>query len=112
MDSRINTMRHFQRAGLPRDQVAGLGLFALLVPQDMAYAELAGLPAITSIYITFVCLARAYSRTGIETRIAGDIGRNDTCAQAIGDFAIAYADQTESDYHALVEAVKSGHLPA
>jgi uncharacterized protein (DUF2252 family) len=49
-----------------------------------------------------LCLARAHARTGEETDIAGYIGKNDNFAQAIGDFAIAYADQTESDYQALV----------
>ena len=33
-----------ERAGRPKDVVAGLVLTALLVPQGMAYAELAGLP--------------------------------------------------------------------
>ena len=35
---------------LRRDLVAGLVLTTLLVPQGMAYAELAGLPAITGLY--------------------------------------------------------------
>ena len=58
------------------------------------------------------CLARAHARTGDETSIAGYIGKNDTFAEAIGDFAVAYADQTEHDYEALVEAVKSGRITA
>jgi uncharacterized protein (DUF2252 family) len=58
------------------------------------------------------CLARAHARTGDETGIAGYIGKNDTFAQAMGDFAVAYADQTERDYQALVEAVESGRIAA
>jgi high affinity sulfate transporter 1 len=42
---------------LPRDLVAGLVLSTLLVPQGMAYAELAGLPAITGLYTSILCLA-------------------------------------------------------
>ncbi len=38
------------------DVVAGLVLTALLVPQGMAYAELAGLPPITGLYTTILCL--------------------------------------------------------
>ena len=53
----VNAMRHYQRAWLPRDLVAGLVLCALLVPQGMAYAELAGRPAITGLYTTVGCLA-------------------------------------------------------
>ena len=42
--------------GCPKDVVAGLVLAALLVPQGMAYAELAGLPAITGLYTSILCL--------------------------------------------------------
>jgi high affinity sulfate transporter 1 len=41
---------------LRRDLTAGLVLTALLVPQGMAYAELAGLPAITGLYTSILCL--------------------------------------------------------
>jgi hypothetical protein len=58
------------------------------------------------------CLARAHARTGDETSIAGYIGKKDAFAEAIGNFAVAYADQTERDYQALVKAVKSGRIPA
>ncbi len=36
--------------------MAGIVLTTLLVPQGMAYAELAGLPAITGLYTTILCL--------------------------------------------------------
>ncbi|HEU4337339.1 MAG TPA: sulfate permease [Nocardioides sp.] len=39
-----------------KDLVAGLVLTTLLVPQGMAYAELAGLPAITGLYTTILAL--------------------------------------------------------
>ena len=38
------------------DVIAGLVLTTLLVPQGMAYAELAGLPAITGLYTSILCL--------------------------------------------------------
>src|SRR6185312_4546847 len=41
---------------LTHDVVAGLVLTTLLVPQGMAYAELAGLPAITGLYTSIMCL--------------------------------------------------------
>src|SRR5215467_7083920 len=46
----------YRVAWLPKDVVAGLVLTALLVPQGMAYAELAGLPAITGLYTSILCL--------------------------------------------------------
>jgi high affinity sulfate transporter 1 len=46
----------YQRPWLTKDIVAGLVLSTLLVPQGMAYAELAGLPPITGLYTTILCL--------------------------------------------------------
>ena len=39
----------YRREWLARDVVAGIVLSTLLVPQGMAYAELAGLPPITGL---------------------------------------------------------------
>jgi len=52
----IRTVTTYQAAWLPRDLVAGVVLTTLLVPQGMAYAELAGLPAITGLYTSILCL--------------------------------------------------------
>ena len=46
----------YQRRWLAKDLMAGLVLTAILVPQGMAYAELAGLPAITGLYTSVLCL--------------------------------------------------------
>ena len=53
----------YPRAWLRYDVVAGLVLVTLLVPQGMAYAELAGLPAITGLYTTAVAIL-AYALMG------------------------------------------------
>jgi high affinity sulfate transporter 1 len=53
----------YERRWLRRDLLAGLVLTALLVPEGMAYAELAGLPAVTGLYTTVVALA-AYAVFG------------------------------------------------
>ena len=52
----VATLSSYQPRWLPKDLVAGLVLTALLVPQGMAYAELAGLPAITGLYTSILCL--------------------------------------------------------
>ncbi len=52
----MRVVRHYNRAWLRRDLVAGIVLAAILVPQGMAYAELAGLPAVTGLYTTIACL--------------------------------------------------------
>ncbi len=46
----------YQRRWAAKDVMAGLVLTAILVPQGMAYAELAGLPAITGLYTSVLCL--------------------------------------------------------
>ena len=52
----VGVARSYRREWLRRDAVAGVVLTALLVPQGMAYAELAGLPPVTGLYATLVPL--------------------------------------------------------
>jgi high affinity sulfate transporter 1 len=52
----VQVIRSYRRAWLGRDVVAGVVLTTLLVPQGMAYAELAGLPPITGLYTSILCL--------------------------------------------------------
>lgn len=57
------TLRGYERSWLRPDLVAGVVLAAILVPQGMAYAELAGLPPVTGLYTTIACLV-AYAVFG------------------------------------------------
>ena len=50
------TLSSYRASWLRKDLVAGLVLVTLLVPQGMAYAELAGLPPITGLYTSILCL--------------------------------------------------------
>ncbi len=59
----IRQLAAYRREWLRKDVVAGLVLTALLVPQGMAYAELAGLPPITGLYTSILCLV-AYAVFG------------------------------------------------
>ncbi len=52
----LAALKGYRRGWLAKDVVAGLVLSALLVPQGMAYAELAGLPPITGLYTSILCL--------------------------------------------------------
>ena len=52
----LDLVRRYRRQWLLRDVLAGLALTALLVPQGMAYAELAGLPAVTGLYTSVLAL--------------------------------------------------------
>ena len=44
--------------------------------------------------------------------LSGYMGKSDVFDKAIGDFAVAYADQNEQDHAALDRAVKDGRLQA
>jgi high affinity sulfate transporter 1 len=52
----ITAVRTYERSWLRFDLVAGIVLAAILVPQGMAYADLAGLPPVTGLYTTIACL--------------------------------------------------------
>jgi high affinity sulfate transporter 1 len=49
-------LKGYRREWLVKDLIAGAVLTTLLVPQGMAYAELAGLPPITGLYTSIMCL--------------------------------------------------------
>lgn len=57
-------------------------------------------------------LARAHAKSGDSATISGYLGKGDRFDEALGDFALAYADQTVRDHAALVQAVNSGRLEA
>jgi high affinity sulfate transporter 1 len=59
----LRLIRSYERRWARRDLVAALALTALLVPQGMAYAELAGLPPVNGLYTTVVVLV-AYAAFG------------------------------------------------
>ena len=52
----VRMLASYKISWLRSDIVAGIVLCTLLVPQGMAYAELAGLPPITGLYTTVLCL--------------------------------------------------------
>ena len=57
-------------------------------------------------------LAKGHARSTGATVLSGYLGKGDVADRAIASFARAYADQTEADHDALVQAVNSGRLPA
>jgi uncharacterized protein (DUF2252 family) len=56
-------------------------------------------------------LAKGHARTSGASMIAGYVGKSEKLDIALSRFARSYADQTERDYHALVDAVTRGRLP-
>ncbi len=57
-------------------------------------------------------LAHAHARTGDPALIAGYLGKSAEFDEALAEFAVAYADQTELDYAALGTAIGDGRIAA
>jgi uncharacterized protein (DUF2252 family) len=57
-------------------------------------------------------LARAHARSGDRIAIGAYLGGGDAFDRAIGEFAVAYADQNERDRQALQAAVAAGRVTA
>ncbi len=56
-------------------------------------------------------LAKGHARTSGASMIAGYMGKGDKVDGALARFARLYADQTEADHHALVQAAARGLIP-
>ena len=95
--------------GLERDfyvrqlrDMKGSAVVENLDPQNLAiYGQLCGWT-----------LARAHARSGDAIAVAAYLGDDDDFSQAIAAFAELYADHTEREHAALLEAIRSGRLPA
>lgn len=57
-------------------------------------------------------LANAHARSGDAATLSGYLGNADNFDEAVADFAVAYADQTEQDHAKLADAVRSGKIEA
>jgi len=92
--------RHFYVRQL-RDMKMSAPIEGATAEQLLLYAELCGRT-----------LGHAHAKSGDAALISGYLGKSDTFDQAIGDFAVAYADQNAKDHAALVSAVKAGRINA
>jgi uncharacterized protein (DUF2252 family) len=84
-----------------QDQKGGAIVEAMTADDLLAWGELCGW-----------ALARGHARSGSPAEISGYIGDDDAFDDAIGAFAMSYADQTERDHAALVAAIRSGRIAA
>ena len=55
-------------------------------------------------------LAKAHARSGEPSKISGYLGKGDKFDKAVGDFSVAYADQSERDHKVFLKAVREGRL--
>lgn len=82
-----------------RDMKASVPLVEMSSGQLREYGKLCGW-----------CLARAHAKSGNSALISGYLGKADTFDRAIGQFALAYADQNEKDYQAFMKGKAAGEL--
>lgn len=80
------------KAGVEATDLKGAGL--------SAYAQMCG-----------EVLGKAHARSGDPCVLAGYCGSGDKLDRSIAQFAVAYADQTDTDYKLFQAAVKKGKLP-
>jgi hypothetical protein len=57
-------------------------------------------------------LARVHARSGEPALITGYPGESELFDNAIADFAVAYADQSEKDHAILTQVIRAGKLDA
>jgi predicted alpha/beta hydrolase len=91
--------RYFYVRRLKDSRLANVG--AILEEALPFYADLCGRT-----------LARAHARAGDAVALSGYMGEDSEFDKAIAEFAMAYADQTEHDWRALLDAIKAGRITA
>lgn len=91
--------RYFYVRRLKDSRLANVG--AILEEALPFYADLCGRT-----------LARAHTRAGDAVALSAYMGEDSEFDKAIAEFAMAYADQTERDWRALLDAIKAGRISA
>lgn len=98
----LERLRRYQRNWLPVDLLAGLTVGAMLVPQGMAYAELADMPPVTGFYAALLALI-AYAFVGSSRHLGVGPEPGTAILAATGVGAIAAGDPER--YLALMAAL-------
>ena len=91
--------RHFYVRRLKDPRLADIG--TMIEEALPFYAELCGRT-----------LARAHARSGDAAAIAGYLGHGSAFDEAVADFAMVYADQTQRDWDAFCAAIAQGRIDA
>jgi uncharacterized protein (DUF2252 family) len=101
--------------GWGRDRDSGRDFYWRQLRDWKGSVEIADLSASNLRFYARLCgwtLARAHARSGDPIAIYGYLGASDTFDEAVGKFAVRYADQNESDHARFVEQIESGRLEA
>jgi uncharacterized protein (DUF2252 family) len=99
--------------GWSRSERGGFDFYVRQLRDMKSHATLEGMVIDDLLDQAAICgwaLARAHAKAGDPALIAGYLGKADTFDRALADFADLYADQTERDHAALVQAVQAGRV--
>jgi uncharacterized protein (DUF2252 family) len=83
--------------------------------KDQRLADIGARLAVWLPFYAALCgrtLARAHARAGDAVAISAYLGNGPDFDKAIAEFAAAYADQTERDWRALLDAIEQGRISA
>jgi sulfate permease, SulP family len=97
-------LRRYRLAWLRPDVLAGLTVGAMLVPQSMAYAELAGVPAATGLYASLLAPV-AYALVGTSRHLGTGPEPGTAILAATGVAAVAGTSPEPARYLALMAAL-------
>jgi sulfate permease, SulP family len=98
----VDSLTRYQRAWLRGDVLAGLTVAAYLVPQVMAYAEVAGLPAVVGLWAVLVSLP-VYAVFGSSRQLS--VGPESTTALLAATVVAPMAAGDPARYAALAAAL-------
>jgi high affinity sulfate transporter 1 len=98
----LGRLRRYRRSWLTADLVAGATVAAYLVPQCMAYAELAGLPAVVGLWASLGPLV-VYALLGSSRRLS--VGPESTTAIMVATAVAPLAAGDPARYAALASAL-------
>jgi uncharacterized protein (DUF2252 family) len=101
--------------GWGRDRDSGRDFYWRQLRDWKGSVEIADLSASDLRFYARLCgwtLARAHARSGDPIAISGYLGTSDAFDEAVGEFAIRYADQNERDHARFVEQIERGRLEA
>lgn len=101
----------FQRGWIGRDLVAGIALGVVMIPQGMAYAELAGMPPVTGLYATMAAII-GYALLGSSRQlvVGPDSSTSTLVAAALISIVGAGAAPDQAAAGAAVIAILAGLL--
>ena len=98
----LDLLRHYERGWLRGDLLAGVTVAAYLVPQVMAYAQIAGLPPVTGL-VAVVGPLLAYALLGSSRRLS--VGPESTTALMTATAIAALGASGPDEYAALAAAL-------